>query len=234
MPVSIALSMTPVLVGEWLLVRERHPFSDYLGATLELELFLLFPLLVAAWRFGAAAVLGVAVLVAVGDLAVTQATYPEEAAALGYDRVVLVRLLWHLAVGQVVSQLLRDQRSARQGLEEANRRLAGHAWMLEESAVTRERNRLARELHDTLAHTLSGLAVQLEAVRAVRDDDPDRARGLTDAALLSVRHGLVETRRALTDLRAGSLEEFGLAGRRQPVRAGGRSALPRRRGGGHR
>jgi len=211
-PVAIALSLAPVLGGEWMLARERHPFSDYLASTGELELFLLFPLLVAAWRFGAVAVSGVAVAVAGADLLATQASYPEATAALGYDRVVLVRMIWHLAVGLIVSRLLRDQRAARRALEEANRRLAGQAAMLEELAVTRERNRLARELHDTVAHTLSGLAVQLEAVRAVREDDERRARDLTDAALVSVRRGLVETRRALADLRAGPLEEFGLPG----------------------
>lgn len=208
--VAIALSALPVLAGEWLLARERRPFVDYLGATAELELLLLFPLLGAAWRLGAAAVTAVAVLVAVVDVAVTQAGYPREAAALGYDRIALVRLGCHLAVGLLVVALLRDQRGVRRSLESANRRLAGHTAVLEELAAARERNRLARELHDTLAHTLSGLAVQLEAVRAVRDDDPERADALTDAALHSVRHGLVETRRALADLRAGPLSASGL------------------------
>jgi signal transduction histidine kinase len=48
----------------------------------------------------------------------------------------------------------RQQRSA---LERANRQLTHYAVTLEQLTLSQERNRLARELYDTLAHTLSGL-----------------------------------------------------------------------------
>jgi signal transduction histidine kinase len=71
---------------------------------------------------------------------------------------------------------------------------------------------MARELHDTLAHSLSATAVQLEAVKALWDDDPDRAKAMVDQSLEGARTGLGEARRAIQALRASPLEEWGLAG----------------------
>jgi signal transduction histidine kinase len=69
---------------------------------------------------------------------------------------------------------------------------------------------LARELHDTLAHTLSGMAVQLEAAKTSWDADPAEARALLEQSLKTTRSGLTETRRALQALRAAPLEDLGL------------------------
>ena len=69
-------------------------------------------------------------------------------------------------------------------------------------ATSRERNRLARELHDTLAHTLSGLSVQLETIKAYWDVDSQMARSSLDKSLEVAHSGLEETRRALKALRA--------------------------------
>ncbi|MBU1880351.1 MAG: hypothetical protein KJ734_15505, partial [Chloroflexi bacterium] len=83
--------------------------------------------------------------------------------------------------------------------------------LMREQAILQERTRLARELHDTLAHTLSGVTVQLEAVRVSLDSDPATAQTLLDQSLTTTRTGLTETRRALQALRASPLEDLGLA-----------------------
>lgn len=73
----------------------------------------------------------------------------------------------------------------------------------EEAAATRERDRLAREMHDVLAHTLSGLTVQLEATRLLaeqRPGDPAVAEAVASAHTLA-REGLLEARRAVSALR---------------------------------
>jgi len=76
-------------------------------------------------------------------------------------------------------------------------------------ATARERNRLSRELHDTLAHTLSGLVIHLEAVNIQSKNDPQLAQrefiNITDQA----RAGLNEARRAIKSLRSAPLEETG-------------------------
>jgi signal transduction histidine kinase len=72
-------------------------------------------------------------------------------------------------------------------------------------AVLDERNRIAREIHDVLAHSLGALGIQLQATRAVLDnDDVERARGLLEQAQRMATDGLVDTRRAVQALRGDS------------------------------
>jgi len=113
-------------------------------------------------------------------------------------------------VGLIVNRLVRSQREQRSELIQANLKLTEHAITLEELAISRERNRLARELHDTLAHTLSGLAVNLEAIRILTPNASDEVREKLQQSLVSTRTGLVETRRAMKDLRSKQLEDLGL------------------------
>jgi two-component system NarL family sensor kinase len=88
-----------------------------------------------------------------------------------------------------------------------------HARRLE-SAQTEERNRLAREIHDTIAQDLAAIAFHLEAAEALldRQTEPERARRSVTAALGLTRKGLEEARRSVLDLRAAPLE-----GRTLPV-----------------
>jgi len=69
--------------------------------------------------------------------------------------------------------------------------------------VLAERNRIAREVHDVLAHTLSALAVQLEAADTVREhgDSPDQLADLLRRSRRLVADGLDETRAAVRALR---------------------------------
>jgi len=114
-------------------------------------------------------------------------------------------------VGYVVVRLVRAGREQRAALARANRQLAHYATTLEQLTVSRERNRMARELHDTLAHTLSGVAVQLEAVRSLWESDPEAAQEMVEQSLASTRAGLGDARRAIYALRAAPLEDLGLA-----------------------
>lgn len=124
--------------------------------------------------------------------------------------VPLIRALAFGTVGQIVNRLIDTQRAQRKELMRANIQLSQHTKTLEQLAISRERNRLARELHDTLAHTLSALAVNLEAMKFVPGGDSQQIRQKLDQALENTRTGLSETRRALKDLRAKQLEELGL------------------------
>jgi len=124
--------------------------------------------------------------------------------------VYLNRTVLYIAVGFMVTRLMQTQREQHRALIQANAKLSHYATTLEQLTTSRERNRLARELHDTLAHTLSALAVQLGAVDALWESDPAEARDLLGQCLLATRSGLTETRRALHDLRASPLEDLGL------------------------
>lgn len=75
-------------------------------------------------------------------------------------------------------------------------------------AVSEERNRLAREIHDTIAQGLVGIILQLEAIGAQIEDSPLSSR--IDRALALARANLDEARRSVRDLRAAPLEHMSL------------------------
>jgi signal transduction histidine kinase len=107
------------------------------------------------------------------------------------------------AAGLAFQQLREEQARTRLALEEL--RLSRAAQL--ESAKVEERARLAREIHDVLAHTLSALAVQLESARLLleqRPGDPAAIRAVDRAHRLA-QDGLVEARRAVGALRGGTL-----------------------------
>jgi NarL family two-component system sensor histidine kinase YdfH len=87
-------------------------------------------------------------------------------------------------------------------LESANARLAANAARIEALTLQNERQRMARELHDTLAQGLSGLVLQLEAVKAhLASQHTERASAIVDQALARARGTLAESRAAIDDLR---------------------------------
>jgi signal transduction histidine kinase len=77
-------------------------------------------------------------------------------------------------------------------------------------AVAEERNRLAREIHDTIAQGLVGIILQLEAVSAMVGDDA-RLRRRIERSIDLARVNLDEARRSVRDLRAAPLEHMSLA-----------------------
>jgi len=86
-------------------------------------------------------------------------------------------------------------------LEKANAQLAAYATQAEELAVTQERNRLAREIHDNLGHYLTIVNVQIEAAKVVMDSDPDRALDAMDKAQELTQKGLARVRESVAALR---------------------------------
>jgi len=76
-----------------------------------------------------------------------------------------------------------------------------------------ERNRLAREIHDTLAQGLTAIALQLETADALMEAEtnPERAQQVVQQALALTRANLEEARRSMLDLRAAPLEGRTLA-----------------------
>ncbi len=118
-------------------------------------------------------------------------------------------LLAMIALG--INQAFQRQHRQQAALRRANVQLQELAATAEDLAISRERNRMARELHDTVAHALSGLLIQLGAVDAYWDKDPAMARALLGEAEQTARSGLRDGGRALKALRASPLEDLGLA-----------------------
>ncbi|MEN8240783.1 MAG: sensor histidine kinase [Chloroflexota bacterium] len=116
-----------------------------------------------------------------------------------------------LIISFVVTHLSKAQRTQRDELIKANRSLLRHNVTLEQLTISRERNRLSRELHDTLAHSLSAMTVQLDAITTIWEQIPTKVQGMLTTMLETTRSGLDETRRALHSLRASPLEDMGLS-----------------------
>ena len=89
-----------------------------------------------------------------------------------------------------------------------NLRLA--AEMRERTAVTAERNRLARDLHDTLEQGLTGIHLQLHSIGKSDSDASPETREHLDVADSLVRQCHAEMRNSIWNLRSVALEEFDL------------------------
>jgi ligand-binding sensor domain-containing protein/two-component sensor histidine kinase len=85
-------------------------------------------------------------------------------------------------------------------------RLRLHGLKVRYIAVLQERNRIAREIHDTLAQNLAGIALQLDSVTMELSDVPPSLRARLDQACSLTRYSLAEARRSVSDLRSDDLE----------------------------
>jgi len=86
-------------------------------------------------------------------------------------------------------------------LEEANKNLKEYAIQVEELTITRERNRIAREIHDGVGHYLTVIHMQIQAALAVMDSKPDRSRDTLERAANQAKEALREIRNSVALLR---------------------------------
>ncbi|MFJ3537781.1 histidine kinase [Streptomyces sp. NPDC090109] len=113
----------------------------------------------------------------------------------------------------------RAQRQTREHAEQTRLRIA-------EQAVTAERLRIAREMHDTVAHSIGIVALQAGAARRVIDNRPDQAREALAAIETASRETLAGLRRMLGALRTADEDGHGGGATKQGLRGAGGSAGP--------
>ena len=213
LPLTIVLlSAVPIVSGN-LVVLHRHPSPDTGPEAIMLRILpmMLMALVLTAWQYQWKHVLTFTLAMVGFNLGLHGWFFrPGGAPFLPPVAAFVIQGVSFLLVGYFINTLMSRLRRQNAFLEQANEQLARYADTLEHLTISRERNRLARELHDTLAHTLSALSVQLEAAKAYFDVDADAARDLIDQSLQATRSGLQETRLALRSLRAGPLDDLGL------------------------
>jgi signal transduction histidine kinase len=210
--VIVLLSVVPVVSGNLVVLRmPPSPARNPEAIMLRLLPMMLMALVLTAWQYRWKHVVLFTLGMAGFNLGLHAWFYrPGGAPFLPPVTAFVIQTVSFLLVGYFISTLMSRLRAQNISLEQANAKLVHYTSTLEHLTVSRERNRLARELHDTLAHTLSGLSVQLETVKAYFDFDSDTARRLLDRSLQATRSGLQETRRALKALRASPLDDLGL------------------------
>jgi signal transduction histidine kinase len=92
-------------------------------------------------------------------------------------------------------------------LETAHSELKRYAEQARELAISEERNRVAREIHDSLGHYLVVVNVQLEAAGKLLDRDPEKAREAVARAKTAASETLSEVRRSVRALKPSAMEK---------------------------
>ena len=109
---------------------------------------------------------------------------------------VFANALYRSQEAQLKSQKLLKE------LEAANRQLKDYTKQVETLTAAQERNRLAREMHDTVGHHLTVVAVQLEGAQRLIKADSEKASALITTAREQVRLALQEARQTVSRLRS--------------------------------
>jgi len=140
-------------------------------------------------------------------LAAVNATQIMDPAVIGWTLVGIVPMV--IFVVAYVALYMRQAEAREQAqtllteLEAANRQLSEYAAQVEDLTIAAERQRMARELHDTLSQGLAGLILQLEAADAhLTKEHPDRAHKIIRDAMEQARETLADARRAIGGLRS--------------------------------
>lgn len=187
-PVTAAVAFATLIAVETAIgVDNQQFFSGFIGVNL-----LAFGIGRRAPR--RAAVAGLALQVAVMDVAV--GLRPGVALAdLAFAALVL-SAFWLFGVTLAAQSVMASQLAARADLVEAQ---AGQAAL---DAVERERRRIARELHDSIAHAITLMVVQAGAAEAVLGEAPPRVRAALAGVQTTGRAALDDMKRLLGVLRS--------------------------------
>jgi two-component system, NarL family, sensor histidine kinase YdfH len=159
---------------------------------------------VGVWQQGRTIAVGVVIYLAVGIISLLAAT--------GWQTTLdwLVAILPTAVVIMVVSLLYRRQVNAREEAQElvtelaaANRQISAYVQEVERLTLAQERQRMARELHDTLAQGVAGMIMQLEAANShLINGRHERAQTIVQDTMARARTTLAEARAAIDNLRA--------------------------------
>ncbi|MFF5204531.1 sensor histidine kinase [Streptosporangium sp. NPDC000396] len=197
-------------------LRRRHPFAVMVAVGVPAAVYnvvdippdpytLTFAILVAVYSVSAYARRPLAVAAAVTTAAVlvlmNLPVMPDE-----NDFADVVNQFVLLGGGWIAGQNTRYRRRQARLLRERAERAEREQQERGRVAILEERGRLAREIHDVIAHSVGVIAVQAGAARAVAEQRPDRARETLATIEKVSKDTLVELRRALGALRATGQE----------------------------
>lgn len=109
-----------------------------------------------------------------------------------------------------ITSLNKKLNLANEKLEVMNVQLKDYAVKIESMAETRERNRLAREIHDTLGHALTGISVGIDACLTTIDISTEVTKKQLNVIADVARQAIKDVRRSVKKLRPDALESSGL------------------------
>ncbi|WP_232349901.1 sensor histidine kinase [Lactobacillus sp. M0403] len=92
----------------------------------------------------------------------------------------------------------------------ANYELKNYAALSEYIAKDRERKRIARDIHDSVGHALTGIAAGIDATLVLIDINKDEAKNQLEKIQIAVKQGIKDVRKALNRIRPGALNNYTL------------------------
>lgn len=138
-----------------------------------------------------------------------QLRWPEKDSSVIGDVFLMIFLTVPFALAWVLGDSIRTRRAYYEQLEERATRLEKEREAQSKVAVAAERARIARELHDVVAHNVSVMVVQADGAAYVLDTAPDQAKKALETISSTGRQALAEMRRLLGVLRTGEHQEGG-------------------------
>ncbi len=117
---------------------------------------------------------------------------------------------WSYNLEQKVCERTEELNKKNTELEDMLEKLREHTKVVEELAAEKERNRMARDLHDTLGYAMTLIITQLEVCSRTCLEDPEKAMEKIDAVNHTAKAGLKELRRSIKGSGPKDLEENNL------------------------
>ncbi|WP_341526708.1 sensor histidine kinase [Nostoc sp. UHCC 0302] len=139
-----------------------------------------------------------------------------QASPQAQERFRFFSLNWSLVFGlSLVFVLLMmnavlSERQSREKLAIANEKLRQYAMQIENQATLEERNRIAREIHDSLGHSLTALNLQLETALKLWQSNPTKAQTFLARAKELGSKALKDVRQSVSTMRSNPLQEQSL------------------------
>jgi signal transduction histidine kinase len=139
-----------------------------------------------------------------------------QASPQAQERFRFLSLNWSLVFGlSLVFVLLMmnavlSERHSREKLAIANEKLRQYAMQIENQATLEERNRIAREIHDSLGHSLTALNLQLETALKLWQSNPNKAETFLATAKELGSKALNDVRQSVSTMRSNPLQEQSL------------------------
>lgn len=99
-------------------------------------------------------------------------------------------------------------RKSEDNLIKTNRELEAYADSIKELSILKERNRISREIHDSVGHSLSTIIIQLGAIEKIAKDDGETASLMASNLRDFTKNGLEEIRKALRELKPKEFKEY--------------------------
>ncbi|MFM2314419.1 MAG: hypothetical protein RLZZ04_3695 [Cyanobacteriota bacterium] len=141
-----------------------------------------------------------------------QAITVEQYQVIKNTEIISALFLFGLCVAciSIMIKALQREYDSRQKLALAHNRLREYAMLAEEKATLDERNRIAREIHDSLGHALTAQSIQLDNAIAFWQREPTKAYSFLTEAKTLVTTALREIRYSVATMRADPLQEQNL------------------------